>query len=126
METIERIKGSVDQMTPAEDAVTKSIERQTARIPSGAMLALALGAMGVATVSQLSGRGKWGNFIAQWVPTILIMGVYNKLVKLEGHDQTDREWGSHERKAANFPGGIAGMAGKTGDVAQSEAGRSDR
>jgi hypothetical protein len=39
---------------------------------------------------QLAGRGKWGNFIAQWVPTWLIIGVYNKLVKLEGHDQTDR------------------------------------
>jgi hypothetical protein len=30
---------------------------------------------------------KWGNFIAQWVPTWLIIGLYNKLVKLEGHDR---------------------------------------
>jgi hypothetical protein len=36
------------------------------------------------------GRGKWGNFIAQWVPTWLIIGLYNKVVKQEGHDQFDR------------------------------------
>jgi predicted PurR-regulated permease PerM len=29
-------------------------------------------------------------FIAQWVPTWLIIGLYNKLVKVEGHDQFDR------------------------------------
>ena len=44
----------------------------------------------------VSGEGKWGNFIAQWVPTWLIIGVYNKLVKLEGHDQMDR--GSYSRQ----------------------------
>jgi hypothetical protein len=33
---------------------------------------------------------EWGNFIAQWVPTIIMMGVYNKLVKVAGHDQEDR------------------------------------
>jgi len=41
-------------------------------------------------VSQVTGKGKWGNFIAQWVPTWLILGLYNKLVKQEGHDQLDR------------------------------------
>jgi len=30
-----------------------------------------------------------GNFIAQWVPTWLLFGLYNKMVKLEGHDQSD-------------------------------------
>ena len=73
-----------------EDDVTKAIERYTAGIPSSAFLAVAVGAIGLSLLSQLAGRGKWGNFIAQWVPTLLITGVYNKLVKLEGHDQTDR------------------------------------
>jgi hypothetical protein len=40
--------------------------------------------MALSVVCQATGRGKWGNFIAQWVPTWLIIGVYNKLVKLEG------------------------------------------
>ena len=76
--------------TPTEDEVTKSIERYTAGLPSSGFLAVALGAIGLSLVCQMIGRGKWGNFIAQWVPTMLIMGVYNKLVKLEGHDHADR------------------------------------
>jgi hypothetical protein len=73
-----------------EDDITKTIEHYTAGIPSSAFLAVALGAIGLSLLSQLGGRGKWGNFIAQWAPTLLIMGVYNKLVKLEGHDAQDR------------------------------------
>ena len=73
-----------------EDPFTKAIEDITAQIPSSAYLGIALGAMGLSLVCQATGRGKWGNFIAQWVPTWLIIGVYNKLVKLEGHDQHDR------------------------------------
>jgi hypothetical protein len=46
--------------------------------------------MGLSLLSQVAGQGKWGNFIAQWVPTLLIIGLYNKVVKVEGHDQTDR------------------------------------
>jgi hypothetical protein len=73
-----------------EDETTKTIERYTAGIPSSAFLAVALGAIGLSLLGQLGGRGKWGNFVADWVPTLLIMGVYNKLVKLEGHDWQDR------------------------------------
>jgi len=75
---------------PAEDEFTKSIEHYTASIPSSAYLGIALVAMAFSLVSQVTGKGKWGNFIAQWVPTWLILGLYNKLVKQEGHDQLDR------------------------------------
>jgi hypothetical protein len=73
-----------------EDRFTKSVEDYTAAIPSSAYLAVAVGATGLSLMLQATGQGKWGNFIAQWVPTWLIIGVYNKLVKLEGHDQYDR------------------------------------
>jgi hypothetical protein len=73
-----------------EDTVTKTIEHYTSAIPSGLFLGVALGAIGASLIAQSAGRGKWGNFIAQWVPTLLILGLYNKLVKLEGHDQQDR------------------------------------
>ena len=73
-----------------EDPFTKAIENYTAQIPSSAYLGIAIGAMGLSLVCQATGRGKWGNFIAQWVPTWLIIGLYNKVVKLEGHDQHDR------------------------------------
>jgi hypothetical protein len=73
-----------------EDQFTKTIESYTAAVPSSGYLAVAIGAMGLSLACQLAGKGKWGNFIAQWVPTWLIFGLYNKLVKLEGHDQSDR------------------------------------
>ena len=73
-----------------EDQFTKTVEKYTAAVPSSAYLAVAVGAMGLSLLFQATGRGKWGNFIAQWAPTWLILGLYNKLVKLEGHDRSDR------------------------------------
>jgi hypothetical protein len=77
---------SMEQPDTKEGELTKTIEQYTAAIPSSTYLAVAVGAMAVALVAQLTGRGKWGNFIAQWVPTWLLLGVYNKIVKTEGHD----------------------------------------
>ena len=77
---------SREQPDTKEGELTKTIEQYTAAIPSSTYLAVAVGAMAVSLVAQLTGRGKWGNFIAQWVPTWLLLGVYNKIVKTEGHE----------------------------------------
>lgn len=69
----------------SEDLVSSSIEGVTSKIPSSAFLGLALGSMGLALACQVSGRKTWGNFIGQWAPTILILGLYNKVVKQHGH-----------------------------------------
>ena len=82
--------GSEPFPKPTEDEFTKTIEEYTASIPSSAYLGVAVGAMGLSLLCQVAGHGKWGNFIAQWVPTLLIIGLYNKVVKVEGHDRTDR------------------------------------
>ena len=88
-----------------EDQFTKTIESYTAAIPSTGYLAVAIGAMGLSLACQVAGRGKWGNFIAQWVPTWLILGLYNKLTKLEGHHQYQRgrpdDWERIAAKEAN-------------------------
>jgi hypothetical protein len=88
MESAERRTSefSANAPEPREDEFTKRIERYTAAIPSSAFLAVGVGAMVLSLGAQLAG-GKWGNFIAQWVPTWLIIGLYNKMVKLEGHDR---------------------------------------
>jgi hypothetical protein len=69
-----------------EGTVTKMIEEQTARLPSGTYLTLGIGAMLFSWLLLAGGRRNLANFVGQWVPTILIMGLYNKLVKLEGSD----------------------------------------
>jgi hypothetical protein len=98
------MEANVEKVTngapPTEDSFTKHVEKYTAEIPSSAFLGVALGAMAVSFVFQLTGEGKWGNFIAQWAPTWLIIGVYNKLVKLEGHDYLDPPKNGSARWAA--------------------------
>ena len=78
-------------LSRTEGEFTKKVEEYSASLPSAAFLGVAAAAMGVSLLCQVTGKGKWGNFIAQWVPTWLMIGLYNKLVKVEGHSQTDRE-----------------------------------
>ena len=88
-----------------EDQFTKTIESYTAALPSTGYLAIAIGALGLSLACQVVGKGKWGNFIAQWVPTWLILGLYNKLVKMEDHDRYQRgrldDWQRIAAKEAN-------------------------
>jgi hypothetical protein len=70
----------------SEGFTTQTIESQTAKIPSGTFLTVGLGAVAVSWLFLLAGRRNIANFIGLWVPTVLIMGLYNKLVKLEGSD----------------------------------------
>jgi hypothetical protein len=51
---------------------------------------VAIGAAVAALILQVAGQGKWGNFVAEWVPIWLIIGLYNKMVKLERDDYRDK------------------------------------
>lgn len=64
-----------------EGMLTRAIEKRTAKIPSIAFLGIAGGAIAASMVSLLTGKKQIANFIGQWVPTVLMLGVYNKLVK---------------------------------------------
>jgi hypothetical protein len=41
-------------------------------------------------LAALRERKDWANFVGMWVPTFLILGLYNKMVKLEGSDRMER------------------------------------
>jgi hypothetical protein len=73
----------------SEGRLTKMIENQTAKIPSVFFLTLGLASIAVSAGIAAMGeeKRKTANFIGLWVPTILILGLYNKLVKLEGNDR---------------------------------------
>jgi CBS domain-containing protein len=90
----------------SEDEFTKEIEEYTASVPSSAYLGVAVAAMGTSVILHLTGRGKWGTFIGQWVPTWLLIGLYNKLVKVEGHDRFDRD-----KPGSQYGGGSFGRRG---------------
>lgn len=68
----------------AEGQLTRLIEHQTAKLPSDVFLFTALAAMAASAVLELSGNTRLSRFIALWPPSLLAMGIYNKLVKVLG------------------------------------------
>jgi hypothetical protein len=73
--------------TQKEGPVARKIEEQTSRIPSDVFLWGALGSMAASLGLAIARQGKAATFIGQWVPTLLLFGVYNKIVKVAGHDR---------------------------------------
>ncbi|CAN99440.1 hypothetical protein predicted by Glimmer/Critica [Sorangium cellulosum So ce56] len=72
------------QMVQKEEGrITTKIEERTGRIPSGTYLGLAIGSMVVSAGCMLAGKKQIANFIGQWAPSLLVIGLYNKLVKIE-------------------------------------------
>lgn len=86
-------QGMTSAMNKKEGKTTQMIEQQTSRLPSITFLALALGsiALSAGLAASARPRSRFGyskrlelaNFVGQWAPTLLVIGVYNKLVKLE-------------------------------------------
>lgn len=69
-----------------EGRLARSIEQQTARLPSDTWLWAAVGSIGLSLALELSGKERTANFVGHWAPTLLILGLYNKVVKLQGSD----------------------------------------
>lgn len=74
----------VASQPPHEGEMTRRIEQQTAKIPSMGFLGLAVGSMVASAALALMGRRKdTATFVGLWAPSLLLIGVYNKLVKIE-------------------------------------------
>jgi hypothetical protein len=69
-----------------ERTVARSIEQQTAKLPSDWFLWAAFGSIAGSLAFKLSGKDHEALFVGQWAPTFLLLGVYNKLVKLHGSE----------------------------------------
>ena len=69
--------------------VAKTIEAQTARLPSDTFLWAAVGAMACSLTLKLLKNDHMALFIGQWPAPFLLFGIYNKLVKQLGHDQQE-------------------------------------
>lgn len=68
----------------AEDSFTRVIEQETAKIPSHLFLTAAVLAMGLSAALELYGNERASRFVGAWPAPLLLMGVYNKLVKSLG------------------------------------------
>jgi hypothetical protein len=72
--------------THTEGPVARTIEQQTAKMPSDWFLWAAVGSIATSLMLQVSGKQHASTFVGQWAPTFLILGLYNKLVKQLGSD----------------------------------------
>ena len=73
-----------------EGKVARTIEGQTAKLPSDTFLWAAGASIVASATLQLMGNRHASAFVGQWAPTLLILGLYNKLVKQLGSDFRDR------------------------------------
>jgi hypothetical protein len=73
----------------SEGIVARTIEQQTAKIPSDVFLWAAFASVGGSLFLQMSGKKEASLFVGQWAPTFLILGLYNKRVKIAGSDRTE-------------------------------------
>lgn len=71
---------------PKEGKITVAIEKQTSKIPSAVYLSAGLAALGTSMILKCCGCGRSSLFVGQFASPFLIMGLYNKIVKTEGHD----------------------------------------
>lgn len=68
----------------AEGTIARTIEQQTAKLPSDTFLWLAGASIAASLTLHLMNRKEQAQFVGQWAPTFLILGLYNKLVKVAG------------------------------------------
>jgi len=76
----------MENLEHKEGAVTKAIENQTAKLPSDTYLIGAGVAIAISLTLKIMGKKPEALFVGQWVAPILLLGVYNKLVKQSGSD----------------------------------------
>jgi hypothetical protein len=70
--------------------MARGIEEQTAKLPSDVFL-WAAGASIIGSLAlHFAGDVEKSQFVGQWAPTFLILGLYNKIVKVAGSDRTER------------------------------------
>jgi hypothetical protein len=73
-----------------EGTIATAIEQQTAKIPSDVFLWSAGVSIIGSIALQVMGRKHESLFVGQWAPTFLILGLYNKIVKVAGSDKYSR------------------------------------
>ncbi len=89
-ETMTKLKQNSDSQEAQEHSegrVARTIEEQTAKMPSDAWLWAAFAAIGVSLLFHGTGKREDGLFVGQWVAPFLLFGVYNKIVKVAGYDR---------------------------------------
>lgn len=85
----EKIGTTREAAQRTEGRVARQIESVTGKLPSDIFLWAAMGSIGTSMVLRATGRTEDANFVGMWAPTFLLLGLYNKIVKVAGSDRFD-------------------------------------
>jgi hypothetical protein len=85
----QRAKTQEEAQQHSEGIVARTIEEQTAKLPSDIFLWGALGSIGVSLYFELKGNAEKSRFVGQWVSPFLLLGVYNKSGEIGGSDRVN-------------------------------------
>ena len=77
---------TVTPLEHREGVVARTIEQQTAKIPSDVFLWAAGLSILASLILKTQKRDHEALFVGQWPAPFLLLGIYNKLVKLMGSD----------------------------------------
>lgn len=83
------------------------VENQVRRVPPSLLVGLALGSMALSAAFAVGGKLKVANFIGQWVPSLLILATYDRLVQSESGSRTESE-------TSGLPNGVVGSSARMG------------
>lgn len=91
MDTVKQIgrnnRQSSEAQQHSEGFLARTIEEQTAKLPSDLFL-WAAGASIVGSLAlKVTGKDKDALFVGQWAAPFLLLGIYNKIVKVAGSDR---------------------------------------
>jgi len=75
----------------AEDQVTAYLERNSSQLPTSFFLGAAIASMVASLSFQMANKDKQALFIGQWAAPLLLLGIYNKMVKQHGSDAGSRK-----------------------------------
>ena len=75
----------------AEGPVAHAIENYTAQVPSDWFLWAAGGSILASLTLHCLNRKEDAQFVGQWVAPFMLLGVYNKIVKVAGSDRVSDE-----------------------------------
>ena len=75
----------------SEGTVARGIEHYTAQMPSDWFLWAAGGSILASMTLRVLGRKDDAQFVGQWVAPFMLLGVYNKIVKVAGSDRVSNE-----------------------------------
>lgn len=86
MAMIDTLRARTRHADHSEGRLAKMLEHETAKMPSDTWLWAAGGSIIGSLLLQSMDRKTDALFVGQWAPTFLLIGLYNKLVKLHGSD----------------------------------------